>query len=594
MSASNARIASLFDQMADLLEIRGENPFRVRAYRNAARIIQDWPRSLKSMIEESESGQVAFPKIPGIGSDLAAKIRRIVLDDQFPELDALKRAVPPGLLELLSLPGLGPKRAARLHQELRIDSMAELERALRSGAVSRLHGFGRKLTQGFLRELEKRKAGGSRRTALGTADRIAVPILETLRKIPGVSAAEMAGSLRRRKDLVGDIDLLVACSTKAAASVSRAFLSLDGVAKVLSRGKTRCTVELDGGLHVDLRIVPPQSFGAALHYFTGSKAHNIAIRALGVRAGLKINEYGIYRGRRRIGGADEGDVFRAVGLPFIEPELRENSGEIEAAREHRLPRLITLEDIRGDLHSHTRETDGRNTLREMVLAARGRGYEYLAITDHSRRLAMAHGLDPKRLAAQIREIDRLNDEVAPFRILKACEVDILEDGSLDLPDSILSKLDLTVCSVHSRFHLSPEKQLSRVLRAMDHPLLSILGHPTGRLIGGARARPPMALDIEKVLEGARDRGVFVELNSQSERLDLADHYCKLARELGVLLVLSTDSHAVQEFDFIHLGLSQARRAWLEPQHVLNTRPWSEIERLLDVRRRGLARGKAAA
>lgn len=594
MPASNARIASLFDQMADLLEIRGENPFRVRAYRNAARTIQDWSRSLHSMVEESESGQAAFPKIPGIGADLAGKIRQIIRDGHFPELEALKRALPSGLLDLLSIPGLGPKRAARLHEELRIDSMAGFERALRAGAVGRLHGFGRKLTQGFLREVERRKTGAPSMISLGTAERIAGPILETLRQVPGVAAAEVAGSLRRRKDRVGDIDLLVACSDALAAEVSRAFVSFDGVMKVLARGSTRCTVELAGGLHVDLRMVPPKSFGAAWHYFTGSKSHNIAIRALGVRRGLKINEYGVFRGSRRIGGAEEKDVFSAVGLPFIEPELRENSGEIEAAREGRLPKLITLEDIRGDLHSHTRATDGRNSLREMVLAARDRGYEYLAITDHSRRLAMAHGMDRKRLAGQIREIDRLNEEVAPFRILKSCEVDILEDGSLDLPDSILSRLDLTVCSVHSRFQLPREKQLSRVLRAMDHPLLSILGHPTGRLIGKSRHRPPMDLDMEKVLEGARDRGVFVELNSQSERLDLADHYCKLARSLGVLLVLSTDSHAVQELDFIHLGLAQARRAWLEPGDVLNTRPWPEIKRLLDVRRRGIARGRSAA
>jgi DNA polymerase (family 10) len=594
MSATNARIANLFDQMADLLEIRGENPFRVRAYRNAARIVHDWPRSLASIIEECESKKQKFPKIPGIGADLAQKIRGLVLQDRFPELDELKRKVPPGLLDLLSLPGLGPKRAAFLHQELRINSLADFDRSLRSGEVARLHGFGPKLIAGFLREIEARKGGEPRRIAIGTADRIAEPMVERLREVPGVYAAEIAGSLRRRKDLVGDIDLLVGCAAEAVAAVARAFVSSEGVVEVLAQGSTRCTVKLEDGLHVDLRIVPPESFGAALHYFTGSKAHNIAIRALGVRAGLKINEYGVFRGRRRIGGSEEKDVFHAVGLPFIEPEIRENSGEIEAARQGRLPRLITLEDLRGDLHSHTRATDGRNTLREMALAARERGYEYLAITDHSRRLAMAHGLDPKRLSAQMRAIDRLNEEMSPFRILKGCEVDILEDGALDLPAPVLSRLDLTVCSVHSHFQLPPQKQLSRVLRAMDHPELSILGHPTGRLIGRSRTRLPMEFDVEKVLEGARDRGVFVELNSQPERLDLADHYCKLARSLGVLLVLSTDSHATHELGFVRLGIAQARRAWLEREDILNTRSWAEIESLIDRRRRGFARGRAAA
>jgi DNA polymerase (family 10) len=334
---------------------------------------------------------------------------------------------------------------------------------------------------------------------------------------------------------------------------------------------------LRNGLQVDLRVVPEESYGAALHYFTGSKAHNIAVRTIGVKKGLKINEYGVFRGRRRTAGRTEEEVFAQVGLPFIEPELREGRGEIEAARQGRLPNLVKLSDIRGDLHAHSTASDGHATITEMAKAARARGYQYLSINDHSQRVRIAHGLDPKRLARQLAEIDRLNGSTKEFLILKSTEVDILENGSLDLPDNMLHRLDLTVCAVHSKFGLSRERQTERIIRAMDNPCFDILGHPTGRLIN---ERPPYEVDMERLLLAARERGCYLEVNAQPDRLDLTDLHCRMAKDLGVKVAISTDAHSTTDLDLVRFGLDQARRGWLEADDVLNTRTWPALKRLL--------------
>ncbi len=396
-----------------------------------------------------------------------------------------------------------------------------------------------------------------------------------LKETPGIGQVVVAGSFRRRLQTVGDLDILVTCAESR--EVMERFTGYDQVRQVIARGETKSTVRQRSGLQVDLRVVPEESYGAALHYFTGSKAHNIAVRLLGVKKGLKINEYGVFRDEERVAGRTEEEVFAQVGLPWIAPELRENRGEIEAAQQGRLPRLIEAGDIRGELHAHTRETDGRATLEQMVEGARARGYEYLAITEHSRSLAMARGLDPERLRRQMTAIDRLNEELDGFRVLKGIEVDILEDGSLDLPDDVLAELDFTVGAVHSRFALPAAQQTEHIIRAMDRRCFNILAHPTGRLLG---IREPYAIDLEKVMRAALERGCFLELNAQPDRLDLDDVYCRMAKEMGLKLALATDAHAPVEYDFVRFGIGQARRGWLEKDDVLNTRPVAELLKLL--------------
>jgi DNA polymerase (family 10) len=407
------------------------------------------------------------------------------------------------------------------------------------------------------------------------AEQIAGPLLEYLKAAKGVKQAVIAGSYRRRKDTVGDLDILV--TAKRGSEVMKRFAAYDEVGEVVSQGTTRSTVILRSGLQVDLRVVPEASYGAALHYFTGSKDHNIAIRTLAVKKGLKVNEYGVFKGEERIAGKTEKEVYALFDLPFIPPELRENHGEIEAARKKRLPKLIALDDIRGDLHAHTKATDGRYTAEEMALAAKARGYDYLAICDHSKHVTIAKGLDAKRLAKQIDEIDRLNEKLKGVRLLKSTEVDILDDGTLDLPDSILKELDLRVCAIHYQFGLSAEKQTERIIRAMDNRYFNILAHPTGRLMG---EREAYAVDMQKLMEAALERGCFLEVNAQPERMDLSDMHCRMAKDMGLKLAISTDAHTTANLDFMRFGIDQARRGWLEADDVLNTRSWKELTKLL--------------
>lgn len=576
---SNSDIADLFDEVAVLLELQAANAFRVRAYRNASRVIRNWPASLAATVRQNR----ALPKMPGIARDLEDKIAEAVRTRSLRLLSQLKSETPEGLVALLKIPGLGPKRVMMLQQALGIRSTQDLKMALKSGSLGHVPGFGSKLEENVREELSREATQASRvkRLTLAAAEQVAEPLLAYLQESTHVRQASVAGSFRRRCETVGDIDLLVAQNAQGAqGAVMKRFLAYEDIGRVVSEGPTRATIILKSGVQVDLRVVGEESYGAALHYFTGSKAHNIAIRAMGTKLGLKINEYGIFRRNKRIGGETEADVFQAVGLPYIEPELRENQGEIAAAAAGHLPQPVRLDQIRGDLHAHSKATDGRLGIEDMALAAQKLGYEYLAITDHSRRLTVARGLDVKRLAAQIHEIDRLNEKLTGFRILKSIEVDILEDGSLDLPDSILSRLDLTVCSVHSHFDLTSRKQTDRILRAMDNPYFHILGHPSGRLIG---QRPAMALDIERVMKAAKERACFLEINAQPERMDLTDVQCRLAREIGVMVVISTDSHSDHDLRYMKFGVSLARRGWLEPKQVLNTRPWAEIKRMIQKR-----------
>jgi len=573
MPIHNADVAAIFDRVADFLEIAAANPFRIRAYRNAARTIADLPQSVAGLVAAGED----LSRLPGIGHDLAEKIAEIVATGTLGMLDELTRELPAELTDLLQVAQLGPKRVAILYRQLGISNLAELAAAARAQQIRRLKGFGEKTENKILTELQWRHREQGR-IKLIRAEQVAEPLLAYLAAVPGVTRAVAAGSYRRRRETVGDLDILVTC--RPASPVMERMVAYEDVAAVLGRGDTKSTVRLRDGLQVDLRVVPDECYGAALYHFTGSKEHNVAVRKIAVQKGLKINEYGIFGGEdhgRRLAGASEEEVLGAIGLPFIEPELRENQGEIEAARSGRLPELIVADDIRGDLHVHTKATDGRASLGEMVAAARELGYEYLAITEHSRAIAVAHGLDRRRLEQQLAEIDRLAEQYPDFRILKGIEVDILADGSLDLPDTVLKKLDLTVCSVHSGFNLPAARQTERIIRAMDNPHCRIIGHPTGRLIN---ERAPYGVDMEQIMAAARERGCFLELNANPDRLDLTDHHCRLAKEFGVKVAISTDAHSVAGLANIKYGLDQARRGWLNRDDVLNTRPVAELLHLL--------------
>ena len=565
-AVENREVAELLDRLADLLEIEGANPFRVRAYRNAARTVRDLPQSLAALVAEGKD----LAELPGIGRDLAQKLVGIVRTGRFPALEEARSRVPAGLAELVELPGVGPKRARALYDELGITTVEELAAALRAGRVHGRHGFGEKTEQRLLHELERRK-GPERRAVLAEVEPVAQALVQHLRGARGVKRAVVAGSYRRRRESVRDLDVLVTATDPAAAT--ERLLSFEDVEEVLAHGPTRSTVRLRSGMQVDLRVVGEESYGAALCYFTGSVAHSVAVRRLAQRAGLKLNEYGVFRDAERIGGRTEREVFSLLGLPYIEPELRENRGEVEAALERHLPKLLKERDVRGDLRVH-RSAGGDRGLRGLAMAALARGYEYVAVAD---RTPLAHGPDLKHLRGQLDEIERLNDELAGRPVLlKSAEVEILEDGSLDLPERLLRRLDLTVCAVHQRFDLNKRRQTERVLRALESPYFTILAHPTGRLVNEPSS---YELDLDRVIEAAHGRGCFLELNARPERLDLDEVHCKLAKEKGVAVAISSGARTPAELDFLRFGVDQARRGWLERGDVLNTRPIDELRQL---------------
>ncbi len=571
MPVHNEDVAAVFDEMADLLDIQDANPFRVRAYRNAARTVRGLGRDLGEMVEQGKD----LTKLPGIGKDLAEKIEEILESGTTQALKDLHKEVPASLGELLRIPGLGPKRVKAIYKERKIKTLKQLEKAARKGELRELSGFGAKTEQHILDVIAAHRET-ERRFLLSVAAQYAEPLVEYLKEIKGVKQAVVAGSYRRGKETVGDLDILV--TAKKGSPVMDRFVEYDEVDEVVSKGTTRATVLLRSGLQVDLRVVPEQSFGAALHYFTGSKAHNIQVRRLGQQEKLKINEYGIFKGEKRTAGTTEAEVFKSVGLAFIEPELREDRGEIEAARKKKLPKLIALDDLKGDLHTHTNATDGRADMKTMVKAARDMGFQYVAVTDHSKRLTVAKGLDARRLRKQMEQIDELNSELKGITVLKGIEVDILEDGSLDLSDVVLSELDLVVGAVHSHFDLPRKKQTSRIRRAMDHKYFTILAHPTGRLLD---ERDAYDVDLAQVVRHAAQRGCYLELNSQPQRLDLVDTYCQMAREEGVLVSINSDAHVPGDFEHLRFGIGQARRGWLEKADVLNTRPLNQLKKLLN-------------
>jgi DNA polymerase (family 10) len=565
----NEDVAATFDEMAELLTISGENPFRVRAYQRAAQVVRASPRALAEVQRTN-----ALDELPGIGADLAGKIDELLRTGKLGVLETLRLRVPAGLRELLRLPGLGPVRVRALNGKLGICSAEDLRLALATGKLAKRRGFGPALRVKLQEALETRQPA-QKRWGWTVAAQYAEPLRDYLKSISGVAQVEIAGSYRRGRETVGDLDLVV-CGARGL-DLAAALRGYGDLRQLLAAGPTRCTVVLRNGLQVDLRLVRAESFGSALNYFTGSRDHNVHLRRRAQERGLKLNEYGLFRDGKRIAGATEKDVFAALGLPWIAPELREDRGELEAAERGELPKLIELADLQGDLHAHTDASDGRESLSRMVSAASALGLKFMAITDHSRHLGVVHGLDAGQLARQIDMIDALNEKLHDFVVLKGAEVDILEDGRLALPDSILGRLDVVVVAIHSHFDLAEAEQTSRVLRALERPYVSILAHPTGRLIG---ERAPYAIDRAKVLAAARARPCYLELNAQPSRLDIDDVTCKAAREQGVLVSIASDAHAGSELADLQNGVRQARRGWLTRADVLNARPLAQVRELL--------------
>ncbi|KVS73957.1 DNA polymerase/3'-5' exonuclease PolX [Burkholderia cepacia] len=570
MPIHNAGYAAVFAEIADMLEIQGANPFRVRAYRNAARTIADYGRDIATMIANGDD----LGKIPSIGPDLASKLREIAATGTCELQQTLRHALPGAIVELLDVPGLGAKRVKALHEALHVDSLEQLRAEAKSGHVRELPGFGAKTEAHLLEAIDDRLQREPQRFLLPDAAHSLLPLLERLRAIAGVGKAVPAGSFRRRRETVGDLDILVTARDPQA--VADAFVGYGEVARVLAHGKTKSSVVLANGLQVDLRVVDADAFGAALVYFTGSKAHNIALRRIAQAGGLKINEYGVFRGDERIAGATEASVYAAIGLHEVPPELREDRGEIDAARAGTLPALVERKQVHGDLHAHTDASAGRDSLHAMADAARARGFAYLAITDRAPDAGGGrNGFD--WLARQLDEIDRLNASFDDFVLLKGVEAGILEDGSLDVPDTLLGRLDLVVGAVRDGFELSRDAQTARVLRAMDQPHFTILAHPTGRVLG---ERDACELDVARVIAHAAARRCFVELDAQPRRLDLPDIWCREAVKAGVPVAIGSDACSTDELDNLAYGVDQARRGWLTRPDVLNTRTLAQLRPLL--------------
>ena len=561
----NHEIAKILDEVADMIEVSEDNFFRVRAYRNAARTVRDHPIPLAGLDEKQ------LKELPGIGSDLAGKLADLIKTGDFHVHRELTRKIPPGLIELLRLPGLGPKRVRLLKDKLRIRDVEDLKKAIEAGALRTVRGFGPKMEQHLTQALGEERQTVKPRLMFAEAAQSAHALLKYMREARAVEQVEVAGSFRRCKETVGDLDVLAISAAPVA--VMDHFVGFSGVEKVLGKGETKTSVELSGGLQVDLRVVPRESYGAALVYFTGSQAHCIHLRRAAQSAGMLLNEYGLFRGDERVAGASEEEVYGALGLPFIAPELREDRGEIEAAAQHRLPGLLRREDLRGDLHSHSTYTDGRATIEQMATKARQAGLDYLAVTDHSQRLAMARGLDPARLREQWREIEKVGKHLHGITLLRGIEVDILEDGALDLPDDVLAELYWVVASVHYKLNQSSKEMTRRMINAIRNPHVDVIGHPSGRLLTG---REPSGFDLAEVLHAAREEGCALEVNSQAERLDLTDSACLAAKHAGVKLVVSSDAHHPRDFAMLEYGVNQARRGWIEPADVLNTRPLAAL------------------
>jgi DNA polymerase (family X) len=566
---SNAAIAEILREIGEYLEMQ-KVPFKPRAYEKAAQAVDALEREV---VEIYRTGDVkALREIPGVGASIAALIEEYIKTGHAKQYDELKKSTPVRLDQLAKVEGLGPKSIQKLYQTLGVKNLADLEKAAKAGKIAKLEGFGKKSEEKILKNIGFAEQSG-KRFILGDMMPLIRKIAERILKVSGVKKVTPAGSARRRKETIGDVDILAVSDD--AEAVMKTFVAMPEVVSVIAEGDTKSSVKLRAGINVDVRVVPAKSYGAALNYFTGSKEHNVALRQIAVNRGWKLNEYGLFKGLRQIAGASEEELYAQFGMDYVEPELRENTGELQAALAHKLPKIIGYDDLQGDLQTQTDWTDGSASIEAMALAAAERGLNYIVITDHTKRLAMTHGLDEKRLVQQMAEIDRVNKKLAgKIKILKGTECDILKDGTLDLPDSILSKLDVVGVSVHSHFNLPRAEQTARVARAIDNPQVDILFHPTGRIIN---RRPPIDLDIDEIVKVAKRTKTVMEINSFPERSDLKDEHVRKCVEAGVKLSVDSDAHATQHFDLLENGIAVARRGWAEKKDVINAWP---VEKML--------------
>lgn len=566
----NKKIAEVFEEIANILEISDENFFKVNAYKKASLTVMNLAQDLRQMVEETPQD---IDKIPGIGKALKDKIIELVETGKCREHERIKEGFPKGLLEMLKLRGLGPKKIKLFYLNLGITTMDQLKKAAEEHKLSALPGMGEKSEADILKSMKEFSMFSTDRHLVNEALQEAQRYIEYLNKLKEIEKIQYAGSLRRGKETIGDIDILV--TAKDHPKVMEHFVKYGEVLNVIAEGDTKSSVILQSGIQVDLRVVAAESFGAALHYFTGSREHNIKIRDLAKRKGMKINEYGVFKGEKMIGGETEEEIFNAVGLPFVPPELRKNDGEFEyLLKNKKLPKLIELSDIKGDFHCHSNYSDGKNTIEEMAKACMERGYEYFAMSDHSSVMGVTGGMGTSDIKKQWKEIDKLNEKLkGKIKILKSCEVDILKDGSLDFSDEVLKELDLCVISAHMHQNLPAEDQTKRIIAAIENPYSKILGHPTGRLLN---KRKEMEFDMKKVIAACVENDVYLEINSNPMRLDLTDKYIRIAKEKGAKFSINTDSHSVDHLEFMKFGVAMARRGWLEKKDVLNCKSLKEV------------------
>jgi len=572
---TNSEIAKIFNEAADILEIQGANPFRVRAYRNASRVIDNLPEKLSDIVKKDPD---ELNSIRSIGKAFHDKIIEYCGTGKIKELEELKKSLPPGLLDMLKIQSFGPKRVRLVYEKLGIDNVEKLEKAAEEKKIRGLPGLGEKSEAKILKSIRDFRTLQTDRKPWAEAEQILSEYLGYLKQITGIERIQPAGSFRRRRESVGDLDILITCTGNTEKIINH-FAEYSEVTDILAKGDTKASVILKEKIQVDLRVVKPESFGAALQYFTGSKEHNVALRSLAKEKEMKLSEYGVYRGEKSIAGETEKEIYNILGLDWIPPELRENRGEIAAAKNQTLPKLISIEDIKGDLHCHSTYSDGSATIREMAIAAKKLGYAYFAVTDHSKAVTIANGLDEKRLLEQITEIDEIRRENPGILILKGIEVDILADGTLDLDDEVLSRLDFVIAAIHSRLSMNSEEMTERITAAIKNPYVRCVAHPTGKLTG---ERVPYEVNFSKIILAARENDVALEINSSPHRLDMDEIYTHQAKKAGVRICINTDSHSPEGLLAMRYGINVARRAWCEGKDILNAMPLDKIKSLLKI------------